>query len=84
VFILDHNPSGLVVEDAPSGLQSGRDAGATTLAVCTSHSREDLSKLGPDYIVANLTQCVNHILRPLNLFDSIFDKGSKFDGLPID
>jgi len=45
----------LVVEDAPSGLQSGRDAGAKTLAVCTTHDREDLERFNPDYIVPDLT-----------------------------
>jgi len=45
----------LVVEDAPSGLKSGRDAGAKTLAVCTSHTRQDLALLNPDYIVQDLT-----------------------------
>jgi len=46
----------LVVEDAPSGLQSGRDAGAKTLAVCTTHTAEDLAKINPDYIVKDLTR----------------------------
>lgn len=46
------------MEDAPSGLISGRDAGAKTLAVCTSHSREDLEKIKPDYIVADLTRLI--------------------------
>jgi len=46
----------LVVEDAPSGLQSGRDAGAKTLAVCTTHTAEDLAKIKPDYIVKDLTR----------------------------
>jgi len=46
---------GLVVEDAPSGLLSGRDAGAKTLGVCTTHTREALEKIQPDYIVADLT-----------------------------
>ena len=47
----------LVVEDAPSGLKSGRAAGAKTLAVCTSHSREQiLAASNPDYIVEDLTR----------------------------
>ncbi|KAG6872465.1 hypothetical protein C0995_009568 [Termitomyces sp. Mi166 len=49
---------GLIVEDAISGLKSGRSAGAKTLAVCTSTSREVLlaSDASPDYIVNDLTQ----------------------------
>ncbi|EIN13436.1 HAD-like protein [Punctularia strigosozonata HHB-11173 SS5] len=48
----------LVVEDAPSGLKAGRAAGAKTLAVCTSHTREYLEKSDakPDYIVQDLTK----------------------------
>ncbi|KAG5715918.1 hypothetical protein E4T56_gene20124 [Termitomyces sp. T112] len=48
----------LVVEDAISGLKSGRSAGAKTLAVCTSTPREILlaSDASPDYIVNDLTQ----------------------------
>jgi len=46
----------LVVEDAPSGLKSGRDAGAKTLAVCTSHTREAIVRFEPDYVVQDLTR----------------------------
>ncbi|KAI0307441.1 HAD-like protein [Multifurca ochricompacta] len=48
----------LVVEDAPSGLFAGRAAGARTLAVCTSHSRDAIIASGaaPDYIVNDLTR----------------------------
>ncbi|KIK70373.1 hypothetical protein GYMLUDRAFT_32375 [Collybiopsis luxurians FD-317 M1] len=48
----------LVVEDAISGLKSGRATGATTLAVCTSTSSEVLerSDAHPDYIVPDLTR----------------------------
>ena len=47
----------LVVEDAPSGIRSGKAAGAKTLAVLTSHSREEMlqSGAGPDYIAKDLT-----------------------------
>ncbi|KAF9072684.1 HAD-like domain-containing protein [Rhodocollybia butyracea] len=47
----------LVVEDAISGLKAGRAAGATTLAVCTSTSRDTLEKsdANPDFIVPDLT-----------------------------
>ncbi|EJD04244.1 HAD-like protein [Fomitiporia mediterranea MF3/22] len=47
----------LVVEDAPSGLNSGRTAGSKTLAVCTSHSKQSiLDKSSPDYIAKDLTR----------------------------
>ncbi|KAL5495539.1 hypothetical protein ACEPAI_1002 [Sanghuangporus weigelae] len=47
----------LVVEDAPSGLNSGRSAGCKTLAVCSSHSKQSiLVKATPDYIVKDLTK----------------------------
>ena len=48
--------SGLVIEDAPSGLKAGRAAGAKTLAVCTSHSRDAIVASGaePDFIVEDL------------------------------
>jgi glycerol-1-phosphatase len=52
----------LVVEDAPLGTRSGRAAGAKTLAVLTSHSKEELRASGadPDYIAEDLTQYVLH------------------------
>lgn len=48
----------LVVEDAPSGLKSGHAAGAKTLAVCTSHTKQQILDSGsnPDYIVDDLTK----------------------------
>jgi glycerol-1-phosphatase len=48
----------LVVEDAPSGIRSGRAAGAKTLAVLTSHTEEEMLASGvePDYIVRDLSQ----------------------------
>ncbi len=37
------DPAGcLVVEDAPAGIAAGRAAGATVVAVCTSHARAEL------------------------------------------
>lgn len=44
----------LVIEDAPSGIKSGKAAGATVLAVCTSHKRQDLEELEADHIINNL------------------------------
>jgi len=53
-------PPGLVVEDATSGLKAGRAAGAKTLAVCTTHTRQEIldSDANPDFIVKDLTQYV--------------------------
>lgn len=53
-----HKPIGscLVIEDAPSGIASGKAAGATVLAVCTSHERKGLEGLQADFIVTNLDQ----------------------------
>jgi len=46
----------LVVEDAISGLTSGRAAGSLTLAVCTSTPRNTITRSGsnPDFIVNDL------------------------------
>ena len=49
---------GLVVEDAPAGLQSGRAAGSLTLVVCTSLPRASVLESGPNYIVSDLTKYV--------------------------
>jgi len=45
----------LVVEDAPSGVASGKAAGAQVLAVCTSHTRERMQQTEPDILVNDLT-----------------------------
>ncbi|THH12494.1 hypothetical protein EW146_g7646 [Bondarzewia mesenterica] len=44
----------LVVEDAPAGVLSGSAAGCKTLALITSHSREQLIAVKPDFLVDNL------------------------------
>ncbi|KAJ7456469.1 HAD-like domain-containing protein [Mycena latifolia] len=48
----------LVVEDAISGMRSGKAAGALVLAVCTSTPRQIIldSDAAPDYIVTNLSK----------------------------
>ncbi|KAF7306475.1 hypothetical protein MIND_00438800 [Mycena indigotica] len=48
----------LVVEDAISGIRSGKAAGAAVLAVCTSTTRETIiqSDSQPDFIVTDLTK----------------------------
>ncbi|MGV2854348.1 HAD family hydrolase [Glutamicibacter sp. AGC13] len=42
----------LVIEDAPAGIRAGKAAGATVLAVATSHKAEELSDA--DYVVNSL------------------------------
>jgi beta-phosphoglucomutase-like phosphatase (HAD superfamily) len=46
----------LVVEDAPAGIISGHTAGCKTLALITSHTREQVEGAKPDYIVKNLSR----------------------------
>lgn len=54
--ILGLPPSGcLVIEDSPAGVQSGKAAGCSVLAVLTSHTAADLS--AADWIIPSL----NHI-----------------------
>lgn len=47
----------LVVEDAPAGVVSGRDAGAATLAVTTTSTAQDLEGLA-DLVVPDLSEVV--------------------------
>ncbi|KAI0921636.1 hypothetical protein AcW1_004445 [Taiwanofungus camphoratus] len=46
----------LVVEDAPSGVRSGKAAGCKTLALLTSHSRAQVEASQADFIVKNLSR----------------------------
>lgn len=46
----------LVVEDAPAGVRSGKAAGCKTLGLITSHSREQMEQVKPDYLVSNLSK----------------------------
>ncbi|ORY23221.1 HAD-like domain-containing protein [Naematelia encephala] len=45
----------LVVEDAPTGIKAGKAAGSFVLATCTSHTREELEKERPDFLVEDLS-----------------------------
>jgi HAD superfamily hydrolase (TIGR01509 family) len=47
--------NGVVIEDAPSGVQAARRAGAACLAVTTTQSRETLEEAGADLVVDSLT-----------------------------
>ena len=46
----------LVVEDAPAGVRSGNAAGCKTLGLITSHSREQMEEVNPDWLVPNLAR----------------------------
>ena len=46
----------LVVEDAPAGIRSGQAAGCKTLGLITSHSREQMEAVKPDWLVRNLAR----------------------------
>jgi len=50
--------SGVVFEDAPSGIRSGRTAGCKTIALLTTHSREQIEAAQPDFIVKDLSWSV--------------------------
>ncbi|KII94937.1 hypothetical protein PLICRDRAFT_25615 [Plicaturopsis crispa FD-325 SS-3] len=52
----------LVVEDAPAGVVSGQAAGADTLAVITSHTREQMLATKPTYLVPNLASVTMKIV----------------------
>ncbi|KAJ3524219.1 hypothetical protein NMY22_g11103 [Coprinellus aureogranulatus] len=46
----------VVFEDAPSGVRSGRAAGCKTIALLTTHSREQIEAAQPDYIIKDMAQ----------------------------
>ncbi|KAF5388056.1 hypothetical protein D9615_000562 [Tricholomella constricta] len=45
----------VVFEDAPSGVRSGRAAGCKTIALLTTHTREQLEAVKPDFIIKDLS-----------------------------
>ena len=49
---------GLVFEDAPAGVISGKAAGCTVVAVLGTHSRESLEQAKPDFILDDFSQYV--------------------------
>jgi beta-phosphoglucomutase-like phosphatase (HAD superfamily) len=52
---LGYNASRCVVfEDSPNGIRAGVAAGAIVVAVCTSHSREQVGDCGAHFVVENL------------------------------
>ena len=48
----------LVVEDAPAGVRSGNAAGSKTLALITSHTKEQVEAASPTFIVKDLSRSV--------------------------
>jgi len=46
---------GIVVEDAPSGIRSGRAAGCKVIALLTTHTREQVEAAQPDFVVKDLS-----------------------------
>ncbi|KAM6496015.1 HAD-like domain containing protein [Amanita muscaria] len=44
----------IVFEDAPSGVRSGQAAGCKTIALLTTHSRDQLEAAKPDYIIKDM------------------------------
>jgi glycerol 3-phosphatase-1 len=47
---------GVVIEDAPAGVTSGKAAGCKVIAVCTSHSRERMAQTEADWLIEDLTK----------------------------
>lgn len=72
--------AGVVFEDAPSGIRSGNAAGCKTIALLTTHSREQVDAAQPDYVIQNMTQ---YVKRPplhahINLYlEYLFDACQK-------
>lgn len=58
-FPLSFTP-GIVIEDAPSGIRSGRAAGCKTIALLTTHTREQVDAAQPDFIIKDLSWRVFH------------------------
>ena len=51
----------VVIEDALSGCQAAKSAGATCIAVTTSFTRDKLAEAGADYIVDDLNEAFDII-----------------------
>lgn len=47
---------GVVFEDTPSGVRSGRAAGCKTIGLLTTHTREMMEECQPDFIVEDLSK----------------------------
>ncbi|WVF70492.1 hypothetical protein IAT40_005282 [Kwoniella sp. CBS 6097] len=64
----------IVVEDAPTGIRSGKASGALVLATCTSHSREELEKERPDLLVEDLSHVTAQWDASTNTFNLIIEQ----------
>ncbi|WWC86286.1 uncharacterized protein L201_001159 [Kwoniella dendrophila CBS 6074] len=64
----------LVVEDAPTGIRSGKASGALVLATCTSHHREELEKERPDFLVEDLSHVTAQWDPNTNTFNLIIEQ----------
>jgi len=49
---------GVVFEDSPNGVRSGKAAGCITVALLTTHSRKELELAEADYIIQHLARYV--------------------------
>ncbi|KAL0949337.1 hypothetical protein HGRIS_009409 [Hohenbuehelia grisea] len=47
----------LVIEDAPSGVLSGRAAGCKTIGLLTTHTLDQMEACRPDFLIPNLASC---------------------------
>jgi len=64
----------LVVEDAPTGIRSGKASGARVLATCTSHTRAELEKERPDFLVEDLSHVTASWNSETNSFQLIIEQ----------
>jgi len=55
---LGFSVEGVVFEDAPSGVRSGRAAGCKVVGLLTTHSREQMEEAEPDILVKDLSKLV--------------------------
>ncbi|KGB77443.1 phosphatase [Cryptococcus deuterogattii 99/473] len=64
----------IVVEDAPTGIRSGKASGALVLATCTSHHREELERERPDFLVEDLSHVKASWDAATNTFNLIIEQ----------
>jgi glycerol 3-phosphatase-1 len=71
------NPSIVVFEDAPAGIQSGKAAGFIVVALYTTHTLEQLKEAGADYMYVYMYELhVRHRLTHTCSFGSVRDMRS--------
>jgi mannitol-1-/sugar-/sorbitol-6-phosphatase len=63
----------LVVEDAPSGVRSGKAAGARVLAICTTMTGDELLAAGADWLADDLSSLLLREISPAHLTFSLHD-----------